>query len=302
MRSSVGLILLAVVACACALPAPTTPPTPSPAAPPSPSSPDGNPVPTSPPQAGFYLRAWYERALPPIHTFGALPVLTIADGVAIDGNVAIPAIYPGPLLILPFARSISDPGEAAIVDEARRLGLLSDATDFTGGQVAPGAQVARLVIVVDGITYDLSGRPDHAMGCGGRPCQGEPGTPEAFTTFWQQLSMLDAWLGGELGPQDQYQPERLAVLFIPPARPEPGLQPQLSAWPLAGSFEDVGVEFPGEEGTRCVTVRAADLEAVLPALVAANQLTVFHDSVDGQRSAVAVVVVPGAESPCRDGG
>lgn len=225
-------------------------------------------------------------------------MLTISDGIVIDGNVAVPAIYPGPLLIVPFARSITAAGLAAIVDEARRLGLLGEVTDFTGGTAMPGSRLGQLRLVVDGVTYDLVGNPELVVRCGGGLCDAEAGSPEAFAAFWQQLSFLDGFLGAELGPTGQYLPKRLAVLLTAPARPEPGLQQQLVTWPLEETFDEIGVDFPGMAGDRCVTLSGEDLEAVLPALRGANQLTVFHDSVDATRSAMAVVVVPGAESPC----
>jgi hypothetical protein len=227
-------------------------------------------------------------------------MLTISDGVAIDGNIAIPAIYPGPIFVSPFARTISEHGQALIADEARRLGLTGDQTDFTGGGVAPGGQIARLLVVIDGVAYDLSGRPDPATGCGPGSCDGEPGSPEAFTMFWQELQMLDTWLGTELGASDVYAPERVAVLLTGPMPPDPGLPQQPLTWPLPGSFDDIGVDFPGAQDARCVTLSGDDLEAVLPALEQANQLTVFLDEDGGQASVNAVVVVPGADSPCRD--
>ena len=291
-----GLILAALVATACGGggPAPSSP-SPGPTANPSPD-------PSTQPPAGFYLRAWYTQALPPPSTFAWLPMLTIDQGIAIDGNVAVPAIYPGPLLIIPNARQISDAGIAAIVDEARRLGLLGEETDFTGGVVMPGARVGQLQIVVDGVTYDLLGNPDALVPCPGVRCDAEVGSPEAFAAFWQELSFLDPWLGGELGATVAYEPERLAVLFTDPVAPEPGLGQQPQTWPLDVTFAAVGVEYPGNVGSRCLTLRGEDLAAVLPVLRAANQLSVFLDTDDDQRSVMAVVVVPGAESPCPDEG
>jgi hypothetical protein len=220
MRTPIALALLvASVAAACAGQSPgPTPPTSRSPSPPATATPQPTttPTPSGTPASSFYLRAWYEQALPPEATFGQLPMLTISDGLAIDGNVAIPAIYPGPIYVAPFSRTISADGQLMIVDEARRLGLVGHETDFTGGGVAPGAQIARLLLVIDGITYELSGRPDHGMGCGQRACD-EPGSPEAFATFWQELSMLDPWLGGELGAMDSYVPERIAVLFTAPS-------------------------------------------------------------------------------------
>ncbi len=262
--------------------------------------PSPNPSPTPQPSPDFYLRAWYTQALPPPSTFNWLPMLTINDGIAIDGNVAVPAIFPGPLLIVPFARSISEAGVAAIIDEARRLGLLGEVTDFTGGSAMPGSHLGQLRLVVDGITYDLVGNPDLVVRCGGARCEAEVGSPEAFAAFWQELSFLDGWIGGDLGAPGQYVPERLAVLLTAPARPEPGLEQQLATWPLEETLHEIGVDFPGLAGARCVTLSGDDLEKVLPVLRGANQLTVFHDTVDTTRSVIAVVVVPGADSPCPD--
>jgi hypothetical protein len=295
MRKTFALILLAAVATACGGAGPSPSPNPTPPPSPNPST-DPVPSPSQSPEADFYLRASYVQALPPPNTFAWLPPLTISDGTVIDGNVAVPAIYPGPLLIVPSARSISDAGIVAIVDEARRLGLLGDVTDFADGPM-PGSRLGQLLLTVDGVTHELVGDPDRIVQCGDE-CP--PGTPEAFAAFWQELLFLDPWVGAELGAPDQYEPERVAVLLTPPARPEPGLEQPLATWPLDESFADLGVEFPGQPASRCATLKGEDLEKVLPVLIAANQLTVFHDIVDGQVSLVAVVVVPGAESPCPD--
>jgi hypothetical protein len=230
--------------------------------------------------------------LPPDATFAQLPMLTISDGMAIDGNIAIPAIYPGPILVTPFVRTIGQEGESIILEEARRLGLLDNGTDFTDG-AAPGGQIARVLMTVDGRTHDLSGRADIAIG-------DQPGSPEAFAAFWQELSMLEEFVGDELGAVEPYVPARVAVLFGTRAEPEPGLTQQPRTWPLEGNFAEMGVEFPGAPGSRCVTIDGDDLEVVLPVLEQANALTVFLDEAEGQASANAVVVVPGAQSPCGD--
>jgi hypothetical protein len=286
----VAILLFALVAaCSGATPSPSVDrPT---------SNPTPNPSATAQPVAEFYLRAWYTQALPPPSTFNWLPLATIADGVAIDGNVAIPAIFPGPLLIIPFARSITAAGTDAIAAEAERLGLLGETTDFTDGTIMPGSQTGHLQIVVDGVTHDLIGNPGHIVTCQAGECVPDAGSPEAFAAFWQEILNLDGLIPSELGPTNEYEPERVAVLFVAPADGQ-GIQQQQMAWPLDESFETVGVEFPGVEGARCRTYTTDDLAGVLPALVTANQLTIFHDQADSQRSAIAVVVVPGADSPC----
>ena len=245
------------------------------------------------------MRAWYTQALPPEHTFSWLPVLTIRDGVAIDGNVAVPAIFPGPLVVAPNARAISTDGILAIVAEARRLGLLEGATDFTGGPM-PGARLATIQMVAEGVTVEITGDPEGLSRCTDR-CIPEPGTPQAFGAFFQQISFLDSWIPDQLGQPRSYSPERVAVLLTTPQAADPGLEQQLVTWPLSGSFDQMGVEFPsGDALTRCMTLVGDDLAAVWPVLIGANQLTVFHDEVDGQRSAVVAVLTPGQPSPCSD--
>ena len=97
-----------------------------------------------------------------------------------------------------------------------------------------------------------------------------------------------------------YQPERIALLFTPPVPAEPGLGQPPVAWPLDSTFDEVGVEFPGQQGSRCVTLSGDDLAALWPALLSANQLTTFVDSADASRSLVVAVLVPGEDSPCPD--
>jgi hypothetical protein len=300
-KQGAALLLLVTILAACSL-APGQPsssplPTPSPSPSPSPTT---SPSPSPAPGAGFYLRAWYTQALPPIETFGWLPMLTIAEGTVIDGNVAIDMIYPGPLVIVPNARWISEAGIATIVDEARRLALLGDVSDFTGGTAAPGSRVGQLEIVVDGVRYHLVGNPDLARPCGGAQCDGVPGTPEAFAAFWAEMTNLDAWIPAELGAAVRYQPERIAVLLTAPNGAQPGLGQRPVTWPLDGTFEELGVDFPGQAGDRCVTLSGDELAVVWPVLLEANQLTVFVDSLNVSRSVVVAVLVPGEESPCPD--
>ena len=248
----------------------------------------------------FYLRAWFTQAIPPNYTFGWLPPITISNGTAIDGNVAVPAIYPGPLLVMPVARSISDDGIARIVDEARQSGLLSGQTDFTGGSAMPGAKLGQIDIVVDGTAYQLTGDPNAQLGCTDRPCAADPGSPQAFAAFWSDITDLDTWLPGALGQSRQYSPERIALL-LGESGPQgvASLPPNEVEWPLSTPLADAGVPYPGDQSERCLTLTGDDLATMLPVLQHANQLTQF---VDGSvtRWPTARVLVPGEPSPCGD--
>jgi hypothetical protein len=246
----------------------------------------------------FYLRAYFTQALPPRNTFNWLASLTVADGLLLDGNVAIPMIFPGPLTILPIARPITPAGIQMLVDEARRLGLLSDKTDYTGGQPMPGARLAQLQLIVDGVTYDLTGNPDLQIVCVRAPCEAPPGTPEAFAAFWQELMMAQTWLDAELGPVQQYQPARVALLLTTPTNQ--GMANRPVDWPFDTPLAEAGVEYPGEAGDRCVTLSGDALAAVWPTLRDGTQLTVFVDSAGTRAAPIVRVLVPGDESPCPD--
>lgn len=290
-RSSVGTLALLLVSAGCSVGQPSPSPSPSPSTSPSPS-------PSLSPETGLYLRAWQTQALPPSSTFMFAALAAVADGIWIDNNVAIPMIFPGPLLVLPQARTISPGGEQAIVNQARELGLLEGETDFTGGGVAPGGVTGHLLMIVGGTRYELSGDPSRVRFCdNGRLCPVDPGTPEAFAAFWSVLQDT-SWLEPHLGPNAQYQPERLAVLLVAPAVDNSGIAQNRSEWPLSTGLEEFGQPFAGGEGLRCAVVEGEELAALLPALLSGNQMTVFVDADNVERSVNARALVPGEESPC----
>ena len=248
-------------------------------------------TPAGPPSTGFYLMAWQTQALAPQETFGWLPVATIADGQYIDGRVAIPMIYPGPIYMDPSARSINAAGIAAIVAEARADGLLGDKTDFSAG-TAPGSVLGHIMITVDGVTHDLTGPlPSDAS------TTGAPGTVAAFMAFWNRVGSIDSWLATDLGPSQTYSPASIAVLVVPPTDSGAGITASEVAWPLASKFAAFGQPFGGSV-YRCATVTGPDLAKLLPVVQSSNALTRFVDSTGAKMSLHVRVLVPGETGPC----
>ena len=245
----------------------------------------------SPAGTGFYLRAWQTQALAPQDTFSWLPVVTISDGRLIDGRVAVPAIYPGPLWIGPSAQPISATGIASIVAEARSLGLLGAKSDFTDNALAGGV-TGHVQVVVDGATHDLTG-PVSMPGS----VSAAPGTADAFESFWQKVTNASGWLGSELGAATSYEPTRLAVLTIPPVEASAGITPNETVWPLTTPFSSFGAVYGGTGG-RCMVVSGADLTRLVPVVKQSNQLTRFVDSSGVKDSLVVRVLVPGEPGPC----
>jgi hypothetical protein len=259
------------------------------------ASPSGEPTATptaGPPVGSFYLRAWQTQALAPWYTFSWLPVVTISGGQFINGMVAVPAIYPGPLWAGPSVGSISQKGIDTIVAEARKYGLLGASHDFAT-DMPPGSVLAHVEMIADGQKYVLSGDPSALLRC---RCIPDPGTNAAFAAFWQMLSDIPGWLGAEVGQSAPYDPDRLAVLVTPPAEETSGIAPGKVDWPLATPFASFGS--PLGASYRCGIVSGADLARLLPVVKQSNQLTRFVDSAGVSRSLQVRAVLPGEPSPC----
>ena len=287
-RPVAGLVVAASVIAGCVASSGASPSAPIGSGGPSASSvvPGG-----SPSVAGFYLRAYRTQALAPQETFGSLPSVTIADGRFIDGMIAIPMIYPGPIYVGLSARPISAAGIEAIVAEARAEGLLGAISDFSEAPM-PGSVTAHIDIVVDGVSHDLAGSlpTDSAI------ISTAPGTADAFHAFWNRISTLDTWLAADLGQGSSYTPTSVAVMLTPPTAAPADIKTQETAWPL-GAFAAFGTPM-GVAGYRCGTVSGSDLSKLLPVVQASNQLTRFTDSTGVKMSAQVLVLVPGDPGPC----
>lgn len=242
--------------------------------------------------SGFYLRAWQTQALAPQYTFGWLAPVTISDGQFIDGNIAIPMIYPGPIYSGPQSRPISDAGIAAIVAEARKDGLLADKTDFAT-DAAPGSVTTHIELKIDGVTRELTG----PLPTGLVPDSSAPGTPAAYQLFWNRITSINSWLAADLGQGKSFTPTSLAVLVTPPTEGTAGMAANEKPWPLASTFATFGTPHGGSV-YRCATVTGADAAALLAVVVESNQLTHFSDSTGAKASLQVRAMLPGESDPC----
>jgi hypothetical protein len=251
----------------------------------------------------FRLRATTVQALPPLSIFAWAPSLLITDGLVAIQPGAVPAIYPGPLVTPLQGARVSEAGWATIVSELDAAGLLSGATDFTGGTMGMGAAAGRLEIVVDGRTFDLTGDPTRVVRCDGQRCIPNPGTPEAFAAFWARLTDLSGWLGAGIGPQEPWTPASFAVLVGPPPAQDPQLVQPVLPWPIAGPSSGFGSPLAGDPTLRCGTVTGDEAASFGAAMRAANQLTRWRDPAarDAPEALLGLTVrplLPGDRDPC----
>jgi hypothetical protein len=239
----------------------------------SPVAPASSGAPATP---AYRLRARTTQAIPPVNQFGLLPMLTITgDNEVVMAGPQI-MIYPGPLLPNLQARPITDAGFGKIEQRGRDLGMFTGSGDFTPPDVAPGAPLARVEIVVDGVLHTLTGDPSRTIVCITAPCNPPPGTPEAFATFWASLADL-GWLAGELGQEAPYVADAYAVLAgVEPAE-QPSLHEPVAVWPLEEPLATFGKPIGSASMPRCGTARGDDAMTLTPVLEMANQLTSWVD-------------------------
>lgn len=262
------------------------------------AAPSPSPEPTPPAEAKVLLRVTQVQALPPGATFGWLPQVVITlDGKVLMGG-AVPAIFPGPLVMPIFERQLTPAGWGKIVAAARAAGLLSGQNDFTGGQMPPGSMATRLEIVADGRLYELTGDASRIMVCITTPCVPQPGTPEAFGGFVSAVTGLDALVGADIGRDNAYVPAGYALVVGPPPDQQ-GLDQPPMAWPFADGFAAFGKPLADGSGGRCGTITGDAAAALRPALGAASQLTRWRDPIDGAFHGLTVrVLLPGDGDLC----
>jgi len=239
---------------------------------------------------GFYLRIWQSQAILPQYTFGTLPGATISGGQFIDGMIAIPMIYPGPIYSGLSSQTISSAGIATIIAFAQDQGMLDGRTDFTQVPM-PGSVTAHISLVVDGTSYELSGPLPGAT----HESIVVTGSTGAFEGFLTRLQTISTWLASDLGPSVPYNPARVAFELAPPSDAPAPMLPTSVAWPLSGTFADFGVATGSD---RCAVLSGVDLATLLPVVENANQLTLFTDSSGVSMSLSARPLVPGEPNIC----
>jgi hypothetical protein len=272
-------------------------PTPAPSSPPNPTPVNPTPVVPSPSPVGggtYWLRLTTSQAIPPVNLFAVGPTAVI-DG---DGKLivqgAVPAIFPGPLVIPLFARQVSEAGRATIMGWAKDLGLLAGPTDFTGGGGLPGGVTGHIELTVDGSLVTLTGLTDVSAP------NPEPGSPQAFGEFWRRVSSLPETLPGELGPEAQYTPSAYAILVGPPPQSQGGITGGVADWPLETPLATFGG--PVANGTqRCGLVEGEDAATLRPALEQATQLTKWvQDPQSSTAYGLTVRPIVAGENPCAE--
>jgi hypothetical protein len=265
-------------------------------------TPGPSPAPSDPAVGSFALRATLSQAIPPEARFTWLPYVHItADGIVVRQG-PVPAIFPGPLLPNVQGAPLSDAGYEAIVARAEALGLLEGSGDFVPAGMPLGGQTGSVELRVDGELRAITGDPTRVIQCITTPCDSEPGTPEAFGTFWTDLGDLGSLVGSELGQDSVYHPAGFALLIGVEPPDDGGLGRQIATWPIDTSLADIGRPVGNTLLPRCGSVTGEDAATLETAFAAANQLTMWVDEGGDPADAVSIAVRPvlPGEDPCQE--
>ena len=247
----------------------------------------------SPAEGGTYwLRMTTFQAIPPVNLFAVPPTATITGDGQYLVQGAVPAIFPGPLVMPQFASQVSDAGRAQILAWADELGLLSGKTDFTGDGSLPGGITGQIELTVDGRLVSLRGLPDASSP------DPKPGSPEAFGELWRRVASLPQTLPGELGAEQPYTPTAYAILVGEPPAPQDGLRVNIMDWPLDTPLATFGGPV-ANNSARCGLVEGEDAATLTPALAQANQLTMWtQDPEFSTAYGLTVRPIVAGENPC----
>jgi hypothetical protein len=139
----------------------------------------------------------------------------------------------------------------------------------------------------------LTGDPSRVIQCIRAPCDPPPATPEAFATFWQQLSDLPGNIGDELGPEFGYRPDGYALLIgVEPVDGGAGVEPRVRQWPLSTPLADLGRPIGDRLLPRCATIEGDDAATLATEFEAADQLTRWVDPGGAAADAQSIAVRP----------
>ncbi len=217
------------------------------------------------------------------YAFRTVPELTLTPDGRVLTPLAVPEIYPGPLILHLEERSLDADGRAALADVVRTSGLVDGPPPDFGTPPVADAPTTTLRVTLGGTTTTLAANAlEESGGAGLTPAQRD--ARSALTALVDSLRDLEGTVGAEhLGTARPYAPTGvwLRAFPFPQERIPEDPQPVVLPWPVAE------VDLTRLDTPTLVEGDAAD--AVLGTLEGAGELTRYR--VPGNRPRDAVYEV-----------
>lgn len=215
---------------------------------------------------GFVPIEYNLRAIPGVSLFGDGRL--IVEGPMIE-------IYPGPAMPNLQVSRLTEEAIQAILAEAEKAGLLAGDASYDYPCVAD-LPTTTFTVLSDGQTHTVSA---YALGfeegttgsCG--DVEIDVDARARLLEFSRKLGDFRNWLPeGSISAEEPYTPAEMRV-YVRAYVGNPELEQSAVPWPLGGSLSDFGKPDGNLDETRCGVVSGDDLETLLPAAEAANELT-----------------------------
>lgn len=236
---------------------------------------------------GFVPIEYNLRALPGLSLFG--------DGrLIVEGPVI--EIYPGPAMPNLQVSRLTEEGIQAILEEARKAGLLGPDKSYDYPCVAD-LPTTTFTVVAEGRTHSVSA---YALGFEGED-MGQCGDVDVeartkLLEFSQKVGDVRSWLPeGSVGPEEEYTPTEMRV-YVQTYRGDPELEQPSIVWPLGSSLAAFGEPDPNLSEVRCGVVGGEDLLVLLPEARSANQLTPWTSDHGAQHGLIFRPLLPDEHS------
>jgi hypothetical protein len=204
------------------------------------------------------------------------PVISVYGDGSVITEGPIPMIYPGPALPNLLVRTISEAGIQKLLTLAGDAGLLGPDAAYDGTGIAD-ATTAQFTVVARGSRHTVTA---YALGEDAMDTGLDPATAAArarLRQFATALTGLDATLGsGNTSPDSAYRYDEVRI-YVTPGAPESGdatISRDPLAWPLSIPLASFGQPVQDvRAGARCGSVGGADLDALMPLMERATQIT-----------------------------
>lgn len=215
---------------------------------------------------GFVPVEYNLRSLPGVSIYGDGRM--IVEGPMIE-------IYPGPALPNLQVSRLTEDAIQAILEEARKAGLLGRDATYDYPCVAD-VPTTTFTVVAEGVTHTVSA---YALGfteAAGQSaeCPGvDTEARQKLYDFQVKFGDLRSWLPeGSIGPERGFEPTEMRV-YVLPYRGDPQLEQPPVDWPLAPGLDAFGDPDPNLADIRCGVVGGNDLSTLMPDARSANELT-----------------------------
>jgi hypothetical protein len=181
-------------------------------------------------------------------------------------------IYPGPALPNLLVTRITEDGIQAILQAAKDAGLMNGDASYPYPCVADAPDTV-FTTNAGGTTSVVSAT---ALGdAGGGACPNvDTAARKDLADFLAKLGDLASFLpSGSVGTEESYASSEIRI-YAMPYDGQPDVPQEPVAWPLTTPLDSFGdPQQVGIQDARCGVVTGADLEALMPLLQQANQLT-----------------------------